>query len=247
MWKLLVVVLIGCYLSKYMSYKDVFVLISGNENINVDILKMFSQTKLLYKVKNHHAMLWSNISSDSNRWNYAILASDFADDISIKNYVMTLQHFDFIEDVKEVNLVANYGFVRHSYNIFWKVWSYVGSTLGFIPARPFKRSLNPTTSCLPQDENSEDKIQVISLLRVVNQQEMNIYMRFLIWKGFPALTQGLQYIGKPVSDYWTSFAITRYKHFKDYCELSASEIFDKYVKYKVKSVEDSYRYVVELI
>jgi len=250
MWKLIVVVLVGCFISRYMSYKDVFVLIKGNENINVDILKMFSQTKLLYKVKSqadHPPMSTKNVSSDNSIWNYAILASHFTDDSSIKNYIMTLRHFDFIDDIKVVNLIANYGFVRHGYNMFWKVWKYVGYILGFIPGRPFKRSANPITKCHPQDENSTEKIQVISLLRVVNQQEMNVYMRFLIWKGFPALTQGLQYVGKPVSDYWTSFAIMRYQHFKDFCELSSSEIFDKYVKYKVKSVEDSYRYVVQLM
>merc|ERR1712062_503291 len=176
-------------------------------------------------------------------WNYAIIARKFVDNKALDEYLSIIRHLDFIEEIREVTtLVPNYEFIMTTYNHLQSLWKNAGGTLGFLPHRPFKPNITSSTTMLTTNHGCRNRtalgstgteeIHTISLFKIVNQDEMNVYQNFFLWKVFPAFSLRLGYNGKPESPEWSNFVVLKYNGYEDFCELVSSTLFEKYAKHR---------------
>jgi len=273
MLKLCIVIAIGCCLYRFLSYTDVYILVRGNNEFNASIIKLIKHTDTVYKImgnaydgyhnNNNNNEVNNNSNSNINTnnpqlWNYAILATKFVDEKSTKEYLSILKHLNFVVELNEVTkLVPNYEFIMNGYNFFQFVWTHAGGSLGFLPSRPLFHAnsrlqsapavvTSHTANCKNASaDSSEEEVHTVSLFKVQDEEAMQLYENFFLWKIFPALQLRLGYNGKPESSEWSQFVVLEYKRRSDFCELISSDLFGEHAVHRRNGMSQSISYLAK--
>ena len=271
MLKLSIVILIGCWMYRFLSYTDVYILARGNANFNASIVKLVRHTDVVYRImseaydqtNNNHNNEKSNNSSSQispSAWNYAIIARKFVDEKDLNEYLSIIRHLDFIDDIEQVTtLVPNYEFIVVWYNYLQSGWARAGGALGFLPPRPLQQTTPQPGEIIdskinvnkcrnitkPQGVSDTDEIHTISLFNIVDHAEMTVYQNFFLWKVFPTLSLRLGYNGKPRVSAWSNFVVLKYNRYSDFCELVSSDLYGNYAKHRENAMNSSLSFVGE--